>query len=97
MIPADETWAGFREGEIRKTRELFQLHGISRLHELRAVYACNCYQQLSGQLPPLMGGRVECELDYKVRLEIAEELGHGRVDVTNAYLGGRRDGRSAGR
>jgi hypothetical protein len=27
------------------------------------------------------------ELDRAVRLQIAEELGHGRIDVTNSYLG----------
>lgn len=95
MIPAGQTWAEFREGEVRRIRELLQLHGISRLHELRAVYACNRYQQLSGHLPPLLGGKAARELDIKVRLEVAEELGHGRIDVTNAYLGGRRNGNCA--
>jgi predicted alpha/beta-hydrolase family hydrolase len=41
-----------------------------------------------------MGGRVGCHLalqeaDRRARLEISRELGHGRIDVTDTYLGRR--------
>ena len=96
LIPKQMTWAQFRAGELRETRELLQRFGITRLHELRAVYACLRYEALSGNPPPVLGGRTERGLDNAVRLQIAEELGHGRAEITNSYLGGQRRGRSAG-
>lgn len=96
LIPKEMTWAQFRAGELRYTRELLQRYGITRLHELRAVYACLRYEALSGNPPPVLGGRAERELDNVVRLQIAEELGHGRAEITNSYVGGQRRGRSAG-
>ncbi len=96
MIPAQMTWAQFRAGELRDTRELLQRYGITRLHELRAVYACQRYEALSGNPPPVLGGTTERELDNAVRLQIAEELGHGRAEVTNSYVGGQHRGCSAG-
>ncbi len=96
LIPEQLTWAQFRAGELRYTRELLQRYGITRLHELRAVYACKRYEVLSGNPPPVLGGRTERELDNAVRLQIAEELGHGRAEVTNSYLGGQPRERHAG-
>lgn len=96
LIPENMTWAQFRARELRDTRELLQRFGITRLHELRAVYACQRYEALAGNPPPLLGGRTERELDHAVRLQIAEELGHGRAEVTNSYLGGQPRERHAG-
>lgn len=57
-------------------------------HGLRHGYACKVYKELTGQEAPVLGGAaVEPALDQKVRLEIAERLGHGRASVTSAYLG----------
>ena len=90
LIPCDLSWKSFRAGELRWTRELLQRYGVTRLHELRAPYACERYITLSGYPPPVQGGKAPRELDAQVRQEVALELGHGRVDVTNSYLGGRR-------
>lgn len=90
LVPKELTWAEFREGEVREARELLQCFGVTRLHELRAAYACERYAQLSGCLAPVLGGKADREVDFRARMQIAGELGHGRIDVTNAYLGGRR-------
>ncbi len=60
------------------------------LHALRAAYACERYQQITGKDAPVVAGSrlVDKDLDYKARLQIAQELGHNRVDVTVSYLGG---------
>lgn len=89
LIPTGMTWAKFRSEHLRKTREILQQHGITRLHDLRSAYACERYEQLSGNPPPVLGGENEGALGYIARIKIAAELGHGRIDVTNAYLGGR--------
>lgn len=88
LIPIDSDWEKFRGNQVRKTREALQQCGISRLHELRAAYACERYEQLSGVPAPVLGGK-EAPLGHMARIKIALELGHGRIDVTNSYLGGR--------
>lgn len=89
LIPVDSNWEKFRGNQIRQTREALQKFGISRLHELRAAYACERYEQLSGEPAPVLGGK-ETSLGHMARIKIALELGHGRIDVTNSYLGGRK-------
>jgi integrase len=60
-------------------------------HGLRHGYACRSYRQLTGtDAPVLGGGRIDPALDRKARMDIAERLGHSRVDVTSAYLGSHR-------
>lgn len=57
-------------------------------HGLRHSYACHIYKELTGEKAPILGGaQVEKEMDQKVRLDISRRLGHGRISVTNAYLG----------
>lgn len=86
LIPNDINWEKFRGNQIRYTREALQQHGIARLHELRAAYACERYEMLSGVPAPILGGE-ETSLGHMARIKVALELGHGRVDVTNSYLG----------
>lgn len=57
-------------------------------HGLRHSYACHIYKELTGEKAPIMGGgKVDKDLDQSVRLDISRRLGHGRISVTNAYLG----------
>ncbi|BFN25340.1 integrase [Pseudomonas sp. SCT] len=88
LIPVDINWEKFRGNQIRQTREALQQYGISRLHELRAAYACERYEQLSGEPAPVLCGK-DTPLGHMARIKIALELGHGRIDVTSSYLGGR--------
>lgn len=87
VMPPDQNWKQWREGGLRETRETLQQHGISRLHDLRSAYACERYQQLTGHAAPCLGDHAPRELDRAARLQIAHELGHGRVIITNSYLG----------
>jgi hypothetical protein len=68
--------------------------GLSALHGLRHAYAQQRYVDLTGQQCPARGGPRRREMsaaeratDDAVRLEISEELGHARVDITRIYLG----------
>jgi hypothetical protein len=88
MIPHDQSWKEWREGTLRDAREIVREHTGEGLHGLRASYACERYESLTGSPAPVAGGSgVDRELDREARLQIAEELGHGRADVTNEYLG----------
>jgi hypothetical protein len=88
MIPASESWKTWREGDLRAVREIVREHTGEGLHGLRAAYACERYEALTGHAAPVAGGEVaDRALDREARAVIAEELGHGRTDVTNEYLG----------
>lgn len=63
-------------------------------HDLRASYACDRYQQLTGHLAPVLRGegdpRPSRDIDRSARAIISQELGHARVEVVSEYIGGRR-------
>lgn len=70
--------------------------GLKNNHGLRHGYAQWRYKSLTGWNCPAAGGPKAKEMtpeqraiDFDARMEISEELGHGRIDVTNTYLGGR--------
>lgn len=90
MIPADQSWKEWREGTLRDAREIVQSYTGGGLHDLRSAYACERYEQLTGHAAPVAGGEIaDREVDREAREQIAEELGHGRIDVVSEYVGGR--------
>lgn len=57
-------------------------------HGLRHGYACGVYKEMTGVNAPVLGGGfVDPVLDKKARVEVANRLGHSRIDITSAYLG----------
>ena len=91
VMPASENWQSWREGALRDARELVQAATRGGLHDLRAAYACQRYEVLTGHAAPCAGGQIENrERDQAARLVVAEELGHGRAEVAAEYLGGRK-------
>ena len=68
--------------------------GFHAMHGLRHAYAQGRYLELTGWPAPTAGGPRQRELtpeqrvlDREVRLQISEELGHGRTQVSAIYLG----------
>jgi len=90
VMPSDKNWKEFRESSLRDVRETMQAATGGGLHELRATYAAERYEAMTGHQAPCNGGKIEDRsVDMKAREQIAKELGHGRVDVVSSYLGGR--------
>lgn len=84
VMPAECTWKSWRGGELRQARE-----AMGGLHELRAAYACERYAALTGHRAPCAGGQIlDKKADKEARKAISAELGHGRIEVVNAYVGG---------
>ena len=93
LLKPGERYVQFIQRQVRPARNLLHAHGIKGFHELRTAYACERYQQITGQPAPVNGGqllREDRELDHRARERIAQELGHNRIDVVAAYIGGRR-------
>lgn len=90
LIPVEQNWKQFRENTLRQGRIPLQQVGINGYHDLRAAYACDRYQQITGHPAPVIAsGIVDKHLDRLAREQISAELGHGRIDVISEYIGGR--------
>ena len=93
LLAPNESYKEFMQSVVRPARDILHEHGLKGFHELRAAYACERYEQLTGLNTPVNGGRVhreDRELDQRARQQISHELGHNRIDVVSAYIGGRR-------
>lgn len=91
LLARDESYAAFVQETVRPARETLYEHGVKGFHELRAAYACERYEQLTGHNAPVSGGqccRLDRDLDQQARQQISIELGHNRIDVVSAYIGG---------
>jgi len=78
--------------EVICARGILHAHNLKGFHELRAAYACDRYEQITQHRAPIKGGecyQTDQHLDREARRRISYELGHGRIDVVAAYIGGR--------
>ncbi|VVM63686.1 integrase domain-containing protein [Pseudomonas fluorescens] len=92
LLAPNESYRDFQYLVVRPARDLLHTHNLKGFHELRAAYACERYAQITHHLAPINGGRghqLDQHLDQKARVQISYELGHGRIDVVSAYIGGR--------
>ncbi len=90
LIPANRNYVQ----QLRTYEGHTSRAGLSKLHGLRHAYAQQRYQELTGWPCPAAGGPVSAELgeaqkgaDREARLEISQELGHEREEITAVYLG----------
>ena len=92
LLACDESYAAFLQQAVLPARDTLHELGLKGIHELRAAYACERYEQLTYHAAPVNGGhcyRIDRELDRQARQQISHELGHNRIDVVSAYIGGR--------
>ena len=90
VMPTDKNWAQYRN-ELQNVRETLKENGFAGLHDLRSAYAADRYEQFTNQPAPVNNGGIinDKANDYVAREQITAELGHGRIDVIAAYIGGR--------
>lgn len=92
LLALNESYLDFLQGIIRPARDILHAHNLKGFHELRSAYACDRYEQITHHLAPTNGGRchkLDHGLDQEAQAQIRYELGHGRIDVVSAYIGGR--------
>lgn len=90
MIPPDKSYVAWLSTYKESTRQA----GMHNLHGLRHGYAQARFEALAGFKVPVAGGPSRDQMtpeqraiDLQVRLQVSDELGHGREHVTAAYLG----------
>ena len=92
LLASNESYLDFQKRIVRPARDILHAHNLKGFHELRAAYACERYEQITQHPAPINGGscyRLDRRLDQTARDQISDELGHGRIDVVSAYIGGR--------
>ena len=92
LIAPDESYLNVLQEIIRPARGILHAHNLKGFHELRAAYACERCEQITQHRAPINGGeccQIDWCLDREARRQISYELGHGRIDVVAAYIGGR--------
>lgn len=92
LIAPHESYLNVLQKIIRPARGILHVHELKGFHELRAAYACERYEQITEHRAPINSAQC-CQLnqhvDCEARTQISYELGHGRIDVVAAYIGGR--------
>lgn len=91
MIPVGTT---YKQQKNKLQNEQYRV-GIKNIHGLRHQYAQDRYKTLLGYDCPKVDKNTrkfnmtkeEIAQEKEVRLIISEELGHSRINITNAYLG----------
>ncbi|WP_419794457.1 integrase domain-containing protein [Pseudomonas palleroniana] len=92
LLAPNERYLDFLQGIVCPARDILHKHDLKGFHELRAAYACERYEQITHHPAPINGGhchQLDRRLDQEARVQISYELGHGRIDVVSAYIGGR--------
>lgn len=91
LLAPKERYLDFQQRIVRPARDILHKHNLKGFHELRAAYACGRYEQITDHLAPINGGscyQIDEHLDQEARSQISYELGHERIDVVTAYIGG---------
>ncbi|SMC43628.1 integrase domain-containing protein [Pseudomonas sp. URIL14HWK12:I5] len=92
LLRQTESYSSFLKRAVLPSREILHSHGLKGFHDLRAAYACERYARLTGHIAPVNNGKaykIDRDSDQQARQEISTELGHNRIDVVSAYIGGR--------
>lgn len=92
LLRADENFDDLvNDGEVHRARKVLHEFGIKGYHELRAAWACERYEEISGAAAPVLqeGKSLGQQNDDQFRLNLARELGHDRIDIVAAYIGAR--------
>ena len=88
LVPKEKSYVSHLSFFENVTRSL----GLGQTHGLRHGYAQARYVELMGFPCPAVGGIRELTVEEKqkdkvIRLQISEELGHSRINITSIYLG----------
>lgn len=92
LLAPNECYLDFLQEIVRPARDIIHKHDLKGFHEFRAAYACERYEQITHHPAPINGGhcyQLGRRLDQDARVQISYELGHGRIVVVVAYIGGR--------
>lgn len=92
LLRPDESFDNLvNDREINLARRYLHDCGVKGYHDLRAAWACERYQQITGIPAPVFhfDGPIDLKKDRAAREILAPELGHDRIAVVAEYVGAR--------
>ena len=91
LIPSNKTYVQWRDHAYYQWRIANQQANteIKGFHDMRAAFACERYQEITGYPAPAITGQRQAPkaIDTQARLILSQMLGHNRIDVIAAYVG----------
>lgn len=87
LLNTGESVKLFYQRELNRCRRVLRSFGIVSFRELRAGFAADLYELITG-VAPMSGMVVDKNLDKKARQEVARALGHARIQISSCYVGG---------
>ena len=89
LIPEKQSYSQWRDHAYYHWRTVTQDTDIHGFHDMRAAYACERYETITGSPAPAIAGERQADktLDTQARVILSQELGHNRIDVIAAYIG----------
>ncbi len=92
LVPTDMTLKQFIKKINKAWDSVRGIHGLTTIHDLRAAYACQLYEEITGYPAPVIHGRrlAPSDIDLIARKIISYAMGHDRLDSATAYIGTRR-------
>lgn len=91
LVPADTRYQKFSLSLSNIVLPALKSQGITRLHDLRAAYACKRYQSITRCPAPCNrkpgDALADKSTDCQARTRISQELGHDRIQIANSYVG----------
>ncbi len=89
LIPEKQSYSQWRDHVYYHWRTITRGTGIKGFYDMRAAYACERYQAITGSPAPAIAGKRQADktLDTQARVILSQELGHNRLDVIVAYIG----------
>ncbi len=89
LVPKTKSLPAFLSLIRYYSTPILKEQGLTNRHDLRAAYACERYQIITGYKSPVLNKSHHCpkDQDQTARAVIAEELGHHRISVVASYIG----------
>lgn len=89
FIPENKTYKQWYDQAHYQWRTANRETAIKGFHDMRAAYACERYETLTGFAAPVVAGErlASKALDQHARTILSQELGHGRTEVIASYVG----------
>jgi len=91
LLSKTDTVKSFLLSEVNSCRQFLKSSGVPHFRELRAGFAQDVYEEVMAGPSPLKEAIRDKIMDRVAREEVARQLGHNRVSVASAYVGGRRN------
>jgi len=89
LVPCNKTYVQWRDHAYYQWRIATKDTEIKGFHDMRAAFACESYQEITGHKAPVITGQRQAPklIDIQARLILSQMLGHSRLDVIASYIG----------